>query len=295
MGIPDGIRLTPQGYYEVAQKPCEEELARYYADLYYQNSLSKTYAEEYLPEEIEHTRNKNREAADIIKKHFGGVLAGKRFVDIGCGEGFALQCFVSEGCDVLGVDYSEFGLQRHNPEMLKHFRQDDIVGFVMRALGDGAKFDIINLDNVLEHVVDPVGLCSNLGKLLAERGVLRVQVPNDFSLTQNELFRLGKVTRHFWVGLPAHLSYFNSESLKNLLKSLGFELIAMTGDLPIDFFLFNDQTNYVEHPEVGKGCHMAKVRIENFLYRIDFGRSLELFQTLAAMGLGRVTTAYVTK
>jgi len=37
------------------------------------------------------------------------------------------------------------------------------------------------------------------------------------------------------------------------------------------------------------------VRIENFLYRIDFGRSLELFQTLAAMGLGRVTTAYVTK
>lgn len=295
MKIPKSVRKTEYGYCEIIDKPSQADLSKYYADKYYQDSISKSYAKEYSADETKHINNKDRESVEIIKKYFDSNLAGKKFLDIGCGEGFALKHFKSEDCEVRGVDYADFGIQSHNPDMLQYFYKGDLLEFIKQSIENKVKFDIINLDNVLEHVIDPVGLLNDLRELLADRGILRIQVPNDFSSLQEELLRLGKITEYYWVSPPDHLSYFNTESLRNLLIALNYKIITVTGDYPIELFLFSENTNYIKNREVGKSCHESRVLTENFLYQTNFEKTLKLYELLAEMGLGRVITFYVTK
>jgi len=294
--IPKSVRKTEYGFYEIIEKPSPADLEKFYVDKYYQDSTSKSYAKEYSTDEINHLHNKDRESSAVIKRYFNSNLAGKKFIDIGCGEGFTLKHFKLEGCEVMGVDFSDFAIKHHNPDMLPYLHKGDFLEFIKQSIENNVRFDIVNLDNVLEHVIDPVGLLRDIGELLADRGILRIQVPNDFSLCQEELLRLGKISHCFWVSaLGGHLSYFNTESLRNLLVSLNYRIITVLGDYPIDFFLFNENTNYVKNREVGKSCHESRVLTENLLYKADFEKALKLYEVMGEMGLGRVITFYVTK
>ena len=295
MKIPKSVRKTEYGFYEIIEKLSQAELEKYYADQFYQDCVSVTYAKEYSDDELKYFHNKDRESSEVIKRYFNSNLVGKKFIDIGCGEGFTLKHFKLEGCEVMGVDYSDFGIQSHNPDMLQYFYKRDVLEYNKQLIENKAKFDIINLDNVLEHVIDPVSLLKDIRELLADQGVLRIQVPNDFSLCQEELFRLRKISRYYWVAPPGHLSYFNTESLKNLLISLNYRIITVLGDYPIELFLFNEKTNYVKNRKVGKYCHESRVLTENFLYETNFEKTIELYEIMGEMGLGRLITSYVTK
>ena len=295
MRIPKSVKKNEYGFYEVAVKPTPAELEKYYANQFYQDCVTVSYAKKYTDAEMTYINNKNGEAAAIIKKYFGSDLTGKKYLDIGCGEGFTVKHFSFEGCTVSGLDYSDYGIKSHNPDMLDFFQQCDILEYCKQLIKRKARFDIINLDNVLEHVIDPIGLLNDIWNLLADRGVLRIQVPNDFSPCQEELFRLHKVNRHYWISMPGHLSYFNAGSLKKLLTTMNFNIITVLGDYPIEFFLFNDNTNYVNNPEVGKSCHESRVFTENFLYRADFEKTVKLYEAMGELGIGRVMTFYVTK
>jgi len=295
MRIPKSVRKNEYGFYEAAVKPTSAELDTYYAEKFYQDCVTVSYAKEYTADELTHINNKSRESSAVIKRYFKSDLVGKRFLDNGCGEGFDLNHFKSEGCEVLGLDYSDYGIQSHNPDMLAYFHQCDVLEYNRQLIKEKAKFDIISIDNVLEHVIDPVGLLKAIQELLATQGVLRIQVPNDFSICQEELFRLRKVSRNYWVSIPGHLSYFNTGSLKKLLKKLNFRIITIMGDYPIEFFLFNNKTNYVRDRAVGRFCHESRVLTENFLYRTNFEKTIKLYEVMGEIGLGRGMTFYVTK
>jgi 2-polyprenyl-3-methyl-5-hydroxy-6-metoxy-1,4-benzoquinol methylase len=295
MIIPESVKQNEYGFYEVFAKPTPAEMEKYYADQFYQDCVTVTYAKKYTDSEPTHINNKNREASTLVKRYFGSDLTGKKYLDIGCGEGFTVKHFRREGCTVLGLDYSDYGIQSHSPDMLAYFQQCDILAYCKRLIEKKTRYDIINLDNVLEHVTDPVGLPNDIGKLLEKQGILRIRVPNDFSLCQEELLRLNKVNRHYWISIPGHLSYFNAGSLKKLLAALNFETLTVLGDYPIEFFLFNDNTNYVNNPAVGKSCHESRVRTENFLYQADFEKAINLYEAMGEVGIGRGLTFYVTK
>jgi 2-polyprenyl-3-methyl-5-hydroxy-6-metoxy-1,4-benzoquinol methylase len=295
MRIPKSVRKNEYGFYEVAVKPTPAELDAYYADKYYQDCVAANYPKAYTADELIHINNKSREHSAVIRRYFKSDLVGKRFLDVGCGEGFDLKHFKLEGCMVLGLDYSEYAIQSHNPDMLAYFHQCDIIAYNRQLIEKKAKFDIISIDNVLEHVIDPVGLLRDVWELLAVQGVLRIQVPNDFSVCQEELLRLRKVNRSYSVYIPEHLSYFNFESLKKLLKELNFRVITIMGDYPIEFYLFNEKTNYVRDRSVGKYCNESRVLTENFLYQANFKKTIKLYEVMGEIGIGRQMTFYVTK
>ena len=61
---------------------------------------------------------------------------------------------------------SDDGLSRHNPSLLENFIQSDLITYIENKREELSVFDVINLGHVLEHVIDPVGLLSNLKHVL---------------------------------------------------------------------------------------------------------------------------------
>jgi len=290
------VFLNSYGYYEIVNKPLEKELENYYAQKYYQQSKG-TYKKKYAKQEVELITNKLKRKEFILNNHLTLPNKNKKiqFLDVGCGEGWALNFFSNLNCQVTGVDYSDFGCGNHNPEQLENMMIGDLNKTIIELTEKRARYDIIQLDNVLEHVISPKKMVGDLNKLLDNDGILIIEVPNDFSVLQNHLLENGYVDNEFWIAYPDHLSYFNKHGLVNLLNDCNFTLIDLITDLPIDFNLFNEDTNYIEDKPKGRNVHLARVEIENFLSKISVEQTINIYRTFADMGIGRNMIGFFKK
>ena len=279
------------GFFELLNKPTRKELENHYSENYYQLS-SGSYDLKYSDQEIQYINNKIHQKVlvlhDILMKKTG------RFLDIGSGEGFALKYFQDLGWQCTGLDYSLFGVKTHNPEQEKCVIAGDMLNNLAQMIKNKEKFNLLWLDNVLEHVIDPYQLMINLHKILDENGVLVVDVPNDFSAIQQYLLTKNYIDREFWVHTE-HISYFNKDGLINLADSTGWHVETFLSDFPIDWDLFSHKTNYVNNPDVGKFSHLKRLEIENFLHSISPEKTNVLYEALAELELGRNIIGFFTK
>jgi len=272
------------GFFELEKKPTVTELSEYYGKKYYQEE--KLYSHTYSPEELEYTHNK------ITQKHFAfkELLADNiqlKLLDIGCGEGFCLKHFKDLGWDVTGCDFSEFGLKTHNPDCIGNVLVGDIYEQLAALIKADRKFDVIWLDNILEHVLEPLellGLCKQLSK---EKGVLIIEVPNDFSRLQTHLYNNKIIDKQFWVAIPDHISYFNKAGLANICREAGWQSLRFLSDFPIDFNLANKEANYVMDRTKGKAAHQQRVLLDNLFHTISIEDTNKLYEALADLGMGR--------
>lgn len=189
--------------------------------------------------------------------------------------------------NVSGIDFSDFGCKTHNPRVLSNLIVGDITQEMNKLVATNKKFDVIWLDNVLEHVAKPLVLLKSCKKLAKKNALLVIEVPNDFSKVQLQLLEMGYVPKPYWVIPPDHISYFNSKALNSLCKTQGWLNLDLIADFPIDFFLFNIHTNYVKNSKVGKDSHLARVKIENFINNLPELKKLNIYRVLAEAGLGR--------
>ena len=293
MTIPDSLRLNEYGFYEVIEKPSPAELSDYYARRYYQEGLT-TYQAAYPPEELEHIEGKLRLRHWVLEQLRGAAAPAPSFLDIGCGEGWALAFFNQLGWDVLGLDYSTFSVERFQPALRDRLRPGDLYEQLAALQAEGQQFDVLWLDNVLEHVPDPAELLRRCRALVRPNGVLLVEVPNDFSALQKHLLEAGHIDRPFWIALPDHLSYFGAEGLRNLAAATGWRTARLLGDQPIDLNLFNPATNYVMDRTAGKAAHQSRLEQDNFLLRTaPLPAVAAYYEALAGVGLGRSLVAFL--
>ena len=320
----DLVHLNELGYYEVTSKPTPEELRDYYAQRYYQESRS-SYQPQYSAAEREHIEGKLRlrhwvlaqllepaapgptetpaaahavapgaPAAPVSGATAGPATAARTFLDVGCGEGWALDYFQRQGWDVLGLDFSSFSLEQFHPGLRGRLRAGDLYDGLQELIAESRQFDVLWLDNVLEHVLDPAELLRRCRALTRPGGVLLVDVPNDFSPLQQHLLAAGHIDRPFWVALPDHLSYFGAGGLRNIAAATGWRTARLLGDQPIDLNLFNPATNYVLDKSAGKAAHQARLAQDNFLLRTaPLPAVAAYYEALAAVGLGRSLVAFL--
>jgi len=279
------VKKNQFGFYEIINKPTPEELKRYYAEKYYQEA-SGGYEKSYSENEILYFKNKLSQKYIVINELLSGI-SPKTFLDIGAGEGWALDFFKKQGWHCTGLDYSEFGCKKHHPDCLAEMRVGDIYENITNLIAENKKYQVILLDNVLEHVIEPLSLLKNIRQLIDNDAVLVIEVPNDFSVIQNYALDKGYISQPFWVVSPDHLSYFNRDGLINLCREAGFQCERTMGDYPIDFNILNKYTNYIEDKTVGKSCHLSRVEMENLMHSISPEKTNQLYQVLGELGLGR--------
>ena len=292
MTLPDTLRLNAFGFYEIKQKPTPDELREYYAKRYYQENLT-TYQPEYPAEELEHIEGKLRLRHWVLEQLREAKGTGS-FLDIGCGEGWALDYFQRQGWEVLGLDFSSFSLEKFHPSLSDQLRTGDLYEELQTLVAAGQQFDVLWLDNVLEHVLEPADLLRQCRALIKPNGVLVVDVPNDFSALQLHLLDSGQIDRPFWIALPDHLSYFNPTGLRNLAEATGWNIAKVIGDQPIDLNLLNPAANYVMNRAVGKAAHQARLAQDCLLLRTaSLPAVAAYYEAMAAVGLGRSIVAFL--
>ena len=281
------------GFYELAEKPTYDELSKYYSKKYYQENKA-TYSAKYENEEKKYFLNKIEQKFYFIKKRLNNQ-SSYSLLDVGCGEGFTLKYFDDLGWDICGVDFNIYGCKVHNPQYVNKIITGDIYDTLGKIKLNKQRFDLIWLDNVLEHVLNPLELLKLCRELGNELSFLMVEVPNDFSIPQKRALELNFIDNEFWIAVPDHISYFNKDGLIKISKESGWELEELIGDFPIDFNLFNENSNYVRDRYKGKGAHKQRYLIENLFHSISIEKTNKLYEALGDMGLGRQIIALFKK
>lgn len=278
------------GFLQIQDLPTKEYLKKYYAEKYFQVEKKET-NQSRLSREIVYFENKFKEIEVIINKHLGKKTYS--LLDLGAGEGWELAYFAKKGIEVLGVDYSEYGVESCNPDMIDNFLVGDIDETLNELIGGNKKFDVITLNHVLEHVLDPIDLVSRLSKIINKGGILIIKVPNDFSLLQKYLLENQFIDKEFWLAPPDHLNYFDKNSLIAFIESFSYSTLEIFGDFPIDINLFNPDTNYVQKKDTGKRCYDAKLAFDTYLHKtFPVEKIVEFYSSILEVDLGRSITGF---
>lgn len=136
-----------------------------------------------------------------LENEDGGLL-----LDVGCGSGRFLHQMSQLGWESEGVEPDNKAvLAAHEAYGIKIFN-----GFVEEVGFPDEHFDAITMNNVIEHVPDPVGLLRECRRILKPSGKLVVITPNINSFG-HQFFG------EYWRGLeiPRHLYIFSTHSLRN--------------------------------------------------------------------------------
>lgn len=144
-----------------------------------------------------------------------------KILEIGSGYGFFLKFLKSKGYNVEGVEISEI---RRSYSKKKVNCKIHNIDFNENQMYGIRKFDIIVMFQVLEHIVQPIKFLKNTKSILKKNGRLIVEVPNldDIQLENNPEYKK-------WFYQLAHISYYNPQKLKNVLKKAGFVNIEING------------------------------------------------------------------
>lgn len=143
---------------------------------------------------------------DYIPRHFrkpGSLL------DVGAGLGTFMDSARSHGWEVHGIEFNgksvELGRELFGLEIVhgNFYRLEDYFG--------DRKFDLINMNHVFEHVLQPLEYLDYLRRFLRPGGCVLITVPNILS---DDFKRDG--ARWSYIHIPAHISYFSRLSMDKL-------------------------------------------------------------------------------
>lgn len=140
-----------------------------------------------------------------------------RLLEVGCGTGTLLVEAGRAGWQSLGVE------PELAPAQLARERGAPVVsGYFPGDLPAGAgPFEAVAILDVLEHFAEPRQLLSDIDAHLAPGGRLVIQVPNWNSL----LIRIEGAASS--VVCPGHWNYFTPETLRELLRTLGYRDVLL--------------------------------------------------------------------
>lgn len=281
------VFLNEYGFFELKRKPTVEQQKKIFEEKYYQEGLSVSYEKKYSEEQLKNSDFKLQQKEILIKKYVTYSQERLSLLDIGCGEGFFVKYFEKKGYEVYGIDYSIYGVRTQNPDIERLIYQGDSSEILKKFIEENRKFDVINMDSVLDMMVDPEETLRLCQQILSDRGVLIVKVANNYSELQREFLKRKKLSKEFWLDNPGHPFYFNRKGFEKFFNVHSFDMVDIYGESFIEFNLFNDLTNYYENPSVGKACYNAKIQSENYLYNISLKKMMEIQHIFGEMGIGR--------
>jgi len=173
-----------------------------------------------------------RRIIDILSTY---IRPGISVLDAGCGSGFFSSYFISCGCRVYSMDYSEEALSitgNITGHKAKMYIKDDILD--IKALLDiDRKFDIIFTDGLLEHYSEHEQdtIILNMKRVKKDNGYLINFVPN-----RNSIWSL---VRPFYINIkerPFFISEFLDLNRRNNLNIVSF------GGINVVPFRFSPET-----------------------------------------------------
>lgn len=139
------------------------------------------------------------------------IESGKKVLDIGARDGTLTRYYV-EGNDVLAIDIDDKALKKCAKLGVRVKKMD-----INKGIQIEETFDVIVLGEVLEHLIFPGKILSQITQLLSKNGLFLGSVPNLTYVRDRIGFLFGKYP--LAMRDKTHLHHFTYSRLKNILQT----------------------------------------------------------------------------
>jgi 2-polyprenyl-3-methyl-5-hydroxy-6-metoxy-1,4-benzoquinol methylase len=212
-----------------------EQLTRLYSDHYPRSSFR---LEDYKPHEERSGFMAWLDGAGASA--FRWVPRNVRVLDIGCGFGETLGYHKARGCDVYGVEADE-NIRR----VSESFGFNVHVGLFNAEDYAPSSFDYVTMDQVLEHVANPLEVLRGVAKVLKPGGLAIVSVPN-VSGWGAWVFGRRWINWH----APYHMQFYSVPSMQQATK-LSSLAIEHTETVTSSAWLYYQWLHLLTYPSEG--------------------------------------------
>ncbi len=178
------------------------------------SEIIQDYARMEDPEYVSEEKGRRKQAQILLNLLAKYKTPGK-ILDVGCGPGLFLSEAKKRGWRVQGVDLSPWA-KKYAAE---NFGVDVFEGSLSEASFPDKSFDVVVMNDVIEHLEDPKSALRQIRRVLKNDGVLYLSTPDIDSF-------LSKLLRAKWWGINKyHLFYFSRKSLEKMFHETGFRSI----------------------------------------------------------------------
>lgn len=172
---------------------------------------------------------------------------GSSLLDMPCGDGALTSMLAPSFSRVVGVDASS----KHLELARKALPDVEFHEALIEDFETPERFSTITMLNILEHVIDPIGVLKKAASLLDDDGVLLVHVPNAYAVNRRLAVLMGTLTKceelsPFDIQIAGHRRSYSLKTLCADIEQAGLK-VAQTGGVfykslstpQIDWFLKN--------------------------------------------------------
>jgi SAM-dependent methyltransferase len=191
-------------------------------------SLARFYAEDYQAmygraTDVAKAFESQRPTAErLLATVRSRITPGSRVFEVGCGAGGALAVFRDAGCEVTGCEFSPELLEYGGAQGLKELRPGGLADQPVPA--PGARFDLIYMLHVFEHLRDPVAVLRCARERLTAGGRIAIVVPDVSRIHETE-FPAGDLMPFLHV---AHAFNYTVPALEAIARQAGLAMAELT-------------------------------------------------------------------
>lgn len=268
-------------------------LYKYYNQEYSSNNLSsKSYGGDRPGSNDSFSLRRYKNLYKLLKKY---IKINYRILDGGCATGGFMNFLSQSGFNNLfGIDFSRKYIDVAKKQGLKVK-----LGSVENIPYKSNSFDLVVIDQVLEHLINPSRTFSEAKKVLSPEGLLCISVPDAARYKKNRFFDF------YWFLLREHIQHFDLSHLKLLGRLNGFELVDYSREespmmsskmvLPALNVLFRSQTKVVVPQKIPRDFSLKnkilsyvnqELKISN-KHKIKLHRLALSKESVCAYGIGR--------
>jgi len=165
--------------------------------------------------------DENRQQLDYFYQKLSAMVRkmrphGKKVFDVGCSRGWFLDAM--SGWDCHGNEINEFEAN----EAKKRHGNKIVRGPFETCPSYPEPFDVVTIQDVLDHFIDPVAIVRKTASMLSPGGLMVIKV-HDFSC----LWAKVRGKKFYAVIPPCHLTYFTRRALQILCEKHGFRIDQM--------------------------------------------------------------------
>ncbi len=199
------------GYAFINPRPTLEFISNYYANFHISDEYTQSNTE------VEKYSYSIIDAKRIVKNisELTNNIHGLDFLDVGCGHGLMSREAIYSSFHVTALELSD--IERDVAHSLTKIIP--INSSFEDYSCNANSFDVINLSQILEHVVDINLWASKAHYCLRKGGVLAIALPNF-----NSFFRYLLQENDPYICPPVHLNFFSNKNLIKLLDIHGFDI-----------------------------------------------------------------------
>jgi SAM-dependent methyltransferase len=183
-----------------------------------EDMLAEAYAEAQSFDYIEEEAGQRATARRWLKRLEASGSAPGELLDLGCWVGYLLSEAEACGWRATGVEPSEFASRFARQRLGLRVITGDLISVALPA----AAFDVVTMNDVIEHLISPGDALSRIRALLRPGGLVGLLLPDAGSA-------LARAMRgRWWSVIPTHVQYFTRNSIRVLLERHGFSLLEIS-------------------------------------------------------------------